>query len=525
MVQLQTPKLSGAVGQNPRPNKGPQPKNAGADVQLVQELLNQAGVKVPVNGRYDERLVEGIKQFQKTTLKQRDPDGVIDVNQSTFKKLVEIAEKQAAKGGNGQATESQEKYREFTYKGTTYTLTEDDYKAAVKETAAKLMRIVDALESQCDTLDSVQRDMRHTIEGGEGLMQAVCAFATHKWAGLDVPDFKHQPKARMAVAKAKSAVKKENVADAPKLISEAHGAVKEFDREVGQYRNKLIGAGDSIITTLEITRDTSFTVAEYIGTAVLVSRGSNPKVAKTSAAAFFAALKSGATEVGEHMADPKREWGTSAEKIVVDTLVATGTSVIANGFKGDSIKKWAGSIAPKLAGTPPFKQLGEKAVAQFVEKALSEGGQKIAKDGMCELMKTFGEMAKKGRTPTAAEVEKQLLDYLKGELSGALLKKFQGANWKFSRQLEDVVEKKALLIDPKFFNKFGKAERAKLVFDITKKVGDEITKLTFDEVVEKVSPSASENEIANTAVEVAKKNRKIEDLIKKELEKQQKKSK
>jgi peptidoglycan hydrolase-like protein with peptidoglycan-binding domain len=522
MSQVQTPTLSAAVGQSSRTSKGPQPKNNSSDVQLVQEMLNEAGFKVATNGRYDDKLGEAIKQFQQKVLKLNNPDGVVDVNQKTFKKLAEIA----AKSSGGEASaESKEKFYEFKFQGKTYTLNEEDYKAALAETAKRLMRVVDALTFQCDTLESVQNDMRKSLEGGEGLMESIVFFTSAKWAGLDIPEFKNQDKARSAISKARIAVKKSDLEGAPQLIKEANASVQAFDKELGQYRNKLIGGAESITKGLEITRDTSFAVAETIATAELIASGTNPKVAKTSAAAFFTALKSGATEVGEHLADPKKGWSDSAQKVLVDTLVKTATSVIANGFKGESIEKWAGSLAPKIANVPPFKQLGKDAAAKFIEKALKEGGQRIAKDGMSELIKAFGESAKKGRVPTIAEVKQQMLDYISGELTGTVLKKFDSANWKAMRSFEDsFVEKRADVLGT-WFAGLGKAQRAKILMDICKKLEEPIIQKMGGAVVDKVSFSASENEIAKVALDASLDDKKLIEMIKKEIEKQQKKAK
>lgn len=519
MANFESAKLSAPVGQSPRPNKGPEPKNTKPDVELVQQMLNAAGIKVAVNGKCDDKLVEAIKKFQVTVLHEKEPDGVVDVNQKAFKKLVEVAIK---KGGDEADAAPEEQYYEFTYNGTTYLLTSADYKTAMDETASRLLRVAEALESQYQTLASVQEDMRKTIEGGEGLMQSVCFFASAKWAGLDVPEFANQPKAQAAVSQAKAGLKRGDIVNAPKLLTAAKEAVGAFDKELSAYRNKLIGGSESVVTALEFTRDTSFTVAEYIGAAVLVSRGVNPKVAKTSAAALAAALKSGATEYGEHMADPKKAWGDSAQKILVDTLVATATSIIANGFKGDSIKKWAGAVAPRIASSPPFKQIGTELSRKFIEKALSEGGQKLLKDGMTELIKTFGEMAKSGRPPTTAEVEKQITDYVTSELLGAVLKKFDGATWKVMRQLEDrFVDKNAKSLGD-WFAKLGKAQRAKILQDIFKKYRDPIVKLAVGGAIDGLKPDSSEGEIVQTCVEQAVTDRQVLDILNKELEKQAK---
>lgn len=521
MTQVQVPPLSAAVGQIPRPSKGPKPKNARPDVLLVQKLLQQCGIKVKVSGSADDGFVEAIKKFQKSKLKFKYPDGVIDVNKKTYKKLVDLATRKA--GGDLDVGGKKEKYREFSYQGKSYMLTEADYKKAVAEVSKKLVRMADSLLSQHETLEKITNDMHKTIQGAEGLMQSVCFFASAKWAGLDVPNFKNQGKSYGAILQAKNAAKKGDLVKAPKLLEAAQKALRAYDKELTTYRNKLIGGAESVVTALEFTRDTSFTVAEYIGTAVLMTRVRNPKVAKTSSAAFFAALKSGSTEVGEHMADPKKGWDKSAEKILVDTLVATATSIISNGFKGDSIKKWAGSLAPKIAARPPFKQIGVDASKKYIEKVLSEGGQKIAKDGMTELMKTFGEMTKKGRVPTKKEVEKQILDYIAGQLAGKVFKKFEPATWKFSRSLETtLVDKEAKKLGD-WFSKLPKTKRAKILHDIFKKNQEAIIKLGVGGAIDKVKPSAGEGEIVKKATEHALTDKKLIGIIKKDLAKYEKK--
>ena len=521
MAAVKIPSLSAAVGMKPRSSRGPEPKNNRGDVMLVQKLLQDSGLNVKINGNCDDKFIEVIKKFQKKSLGFKYPDGVIDVGKKTYKKLVMVATK---KGGGGQEeTGKEQKYREWKHKGTTYLLTEADYKKAVAETARKLIGLVDALQSQHDTLFEIEQAMNKTIQGAEGLMQSVCFFASAKWAGLDVPDFKNQSKSQSAISKARGAVKKQDLKSATSLLPIAQDAVVAYDRELNKYRNKLIGSSEQIVSTLEFTRDTSFTIAEYIGTAILISRKVSPKVAKTSSAAFFAALKSGATEVGVHIADPKKEWGTSAQKIIVDTLVATAISIISNGFKGDSIKKWAGTLAPKIATKPPFKQIGVDASKKYIQKLLEEGGQKLAKDGMQELMKTFGEMTKKGRVPTTKEVEKQIMDYITGQLTGKVLKKFELATWKFSGKLEVAYAEKEAAKLGDWFAKLTKTQRTKILHDIFKKNQEAIIKSGIGGALNKLKGAASEGDIVKQATTKALSDKKLQAMLAKEVAKYQKK--
>jgi hypothetical protein len=87
--------ISAAVGVTPRPNpkKGKEPRNKLADVSIVQELLNAAGVKVKENGKADDKTIEAIKKFQKSKAGFKNPDGVIDPGRKTIKKLNELWQK------------------------------------------------------------------------------------------------------------------------------------------------------------------------------------------------------------------------------------------------------------------------------------------------------------------------------------------------------------------------------------------------------------------------------------------------
>ena len=142
MTASDSASISAPVGQDPRPNKGPKVKNAPKDVTVVQELLVKTGAKVRVTGKCDDRLVEAIKKFQKSSAGSKNPDGVVDVGKKTFKKLTELAaknDKGAAADGNKtggkDSDEKEQKYYELDYKGKKVYLTEDEFKKA-KETIA-----------------------------------------------------------------------------------------------------------------------------------------------------------------------------------------------------------------------------------------------------------------------------------------------------------------------------------------------------------------------------------------------------
>lgn len=101
-------KLSGPVGQKPRPSKGKEPKNAPADVKLVQDLLNAGGIKCPTSGKADKKTIEAIEKFQKTKAKLKKPDGVVDPDMKTFKALLKHggSKMEEAGGGDDKAKEA-----------------------------------------------------------------------------------------------------------------------------------------------------------------------------------------------------------------------------------------------------------------------------------------------------------------------------------------------------------------------------------------------------------------------------------
>jgi|GEM_PF-3454810 len=98
MPSASVPKLSGAVGQSPRPDGKAKVPNKKSDVELVQKLLTGAGLKVKATGKADKATVDAILKFQKTVVKLKDPDGVVDVNEITYKTLVKRGEKKASLG-------------------------------------------------------------------------------------------------------------------------------------------------------------------------------------------------------------------------------------------------------------------------------------------------------------------------------------------------------------------------------------------------------------------------------------------
>jgi len=523
MPSKKVPALSASVGAKPRSSKGPEPKNSKKDVMIVQKLLTQCGFKVNVNGRVNDRMIKVIKLFQKQQVGIKDPDGVVDVNKRTYQKLVSLSAVAAKKGqGAGDEETSREKYRKFEYRGEVFTLTEKDYVKAMAQVSKRLLQVVDALQSQYDVLNQIQREMLDTIQGTDGLMQSIVFFTSAKWAGLDVPNFKKQGAAGSAIVKARSAAKKMSP-NARKLLDAAMKAVQAYDREVAAYRNKLIGGATSITEGLQVTADVSFGVAEVIGTAVLVTRGVSPKAAQTSSSTFFAMIKSSATEVGEHVADPKKEWGDSARKVLADTLTATATSLIAGGIKADKLKGMAARVASSLASKPPFKQIGVAASKKFIEKTISEGGQKILVDGMSEIVKALGDMVKKERMLTRKEVEKRLDDYLVSVLTGKLLKKLEFSTWKYTRGLQSTLESKEAKKLGDWFAKLPRTKRAKILTAIFKKQQEEIIKLGIGKVMDQVKTTDNQGAIVKKATGEALKNTTLMALIAKEAKKYNKK--
>ncbi|MCZ6836276.1 MAG: DUF5675 family protein [Planctomycetota bacterium] len=90
MASVKIPRLKGPVGKKPRSGKGAPVKNNPVDVKLVQDLLNGAGIKAPTTGKMDNKTLEAIAKFQKTKLKFKHPDGVVDVGMKTYKGLVKL---------------------------------------------------------------------------------------------------------------------------------------------------------------------------------------------------------------------------------------------------------------------------------------------------------------------------------------------------------------------------------------------------------------------------------------------------
>ena len=404
-------------------------------------------------------------------------------------------------------------YYEFKYNGK-----------QMVETSKKLAHIADLFLKHHESIEGAVSEMRASADGTNGLLEAFVVFCSAKRASVDIPEFKTQSTSRAAVYAARSVCKRTDLNASRKALNDAKVAIRAFDRDVARYREKLIGGAGTIVGELELTRDLSFAVAEVIATATLTVKTGNPKLAASSSAAIFGAIKSGATEVGEHIADPKRTWDQSAKNIVVDTAVSAGSSIIAGGITDNAVKKLAGKTAAKALADKTVNVLGKQVTQELLEKVLTTGGQKVVKDGANEALKAGGEMVKKGRVLTAAEFEKQVTDYVTGFVVGKFVKRLKGGTWKYSRNLEStLVDSKAAKLGA-WYQGLGNAQRAKVIHDIFTKNEEEIIKFGLKDAGSWMTPEMSEDAIAKKAEKVALSQKQLMDMLAKEIEKVHKKN-
>ena len=535
MTASDSASISAPVGQDPRPNKGPKVKNAPKDVTVVQELLVKTGAKVRVTGKCDDRLVEAIKKFQKSSAGSKNPDGVVDVGKKTFKKLTELAAKngKGAKGaaadgdksddktGGKDSGEKEQKYYELDYKGKKVYLTEDEFKKAKETIAKKFHNLYEAIQGQYDTAEAIRLEWIEAAQGVKGFKESVL-FITSAWAArLDVPEFSSQMPAMSALAQLKAAVKQNKIDVAAKMFPKASQAVEKYARDVMAYNQKLIGGTGGIVTGLELTRDVSFEIAQTIGTGVLVSRGMSPTAAKATSGAFFSGLKSAATEVGNVTAGKKVTLKGAATNVLVDTAVGGITGGLSGKIKPAFIGKTASWVAGKIVTKQPFASIGVKAAEKFLKTYLAAAGEALVAGAVEEVIKLGGGAVKKGKAPSGDDLVKAAGQLVLKALTAGILKNIEKSTFRFS-----VTMKKHLngAIDEDWYFKLSEGQRSKMLHDLLSKQSERgfqaAFKVGYASVIDALKGGESADEIAERAAKAAVSNEKVLKIITNELAKQ-----
>ncbi|MEX0349796.1 MAG: peptidoglycan-binding protein [Paracoccaceae bacterium] len=425
-------KISAPVGDKSRITK-PDPKkknqkfkpvqNKPADVELVRLMLKANGYAVAVHGKCDAGLIKTIRDFQKKKLGFKKPDGIVDPGMRTWNAgLPKLAAQVAA--------DAKVEVYEVYEGGKKKLVTKKEYEAGAKALQKEILSKANKMHSEAEVWVDICNDIEKTRQAQDGLMNALVEFAVSSVNDTTDPPWTDILNARSEASFLKTLAGKSSP-DWNKVYKQDQKATKAHNKAVKSYKKFIqarISTAGSMISGLEVVRDTSFAAVEaYMTARLVVTKGMTPAKANAVAAASTEALKSGAGQFGEYLAGNKVTWDGAAKKVFIDSFIA-GLAGAAGGKLGDALSKGlatklAAAVLPKLSGN-----ISKKAAEAFFKRFLtSKAGEALVTNALKETIGLMKPMIEKGRAPNLKEVKEAVAKTLTaGIMSHASAKALEG---------------------------------------------------------------------------------------------------
>lgn len=416
-------KLSAPVGDKNRITK-PDPKsgetkfkpvkNAPADVELVRLMLKANGyTNIPITKKCDASLIKDIRSFQKKSLGFKKPDGIVDPGMRTWKAGLPKLQAMIA------ADQKVEVY-EVKEEGKTKQVKVDEFEAGEKALKHEILSKANMMLGQAEVWVDFCNDVEKTRQAEEGLMMAITEFTMSTLNSDTDPPWTQILNARSEASTLKALVSRSKP-DWKKVQKQDAKATKTYNigqKAFDKFIKARIGTAGKAIFTLEIVRETSFTVIEVYATArLMATKGMDPVRAHAVAAAGTEALKSGAGQFGEYLAGNKVTWDGAAKKIATDTFFAALAGAAGGKLGGAFLKGVASKVAAQLP-SKMFQTFSQKALTKFMEKMFTTTvGQEIIKNGTKETIMLFKVGYEKGRAPN----QKEVMDAVVKTISGGIM--------------------------------------------------------------------------------------------------------
>lgn len=415
--------ISAPVGQKDRITK-PDPKqknqkfkpvaNKREDVELVQLMLVANGFSLTVDGKCGSGTIGAIKSFQKSKLGFKTPDGIVDPGEKTWKagwpKLAtKIAADQKAVGDVVVVQEGgKEKY-----------VQKSEFEREQEALRKKVLAKAEMMLGQAETWVDFCMDAEKTMQGADGMMQALTEFSV-RWANNKA----EPPHSELLDAKSEAAILKAYVSkgtvDWVRVQAQDKKATAAYNKGVKAFKafiDARIGTASSIVGKLETVRDISFGVVEAYATAQLVARGRTPAQAHAIATGGTEALKNGASQLGEYLAGGNVTWKSVGEKVFLDSLISAAGSAaggkISGGFANKTHDAFAKVLAEKLT-SPAARQLVGVYCTKLLNNSFVQGAVPAAvKEVVTQSLKAV----KSGKDMKEEEVHASIAKILSGGLT------------------------------------------------------------------------------------------------------------
>ena len=513
-------KLSAPVGLSPRTSKGAPVKNKPVDVALVREMLNANGIG-PVGDKpsMDKGLLKAIAAFQKK-IGFKNPDQVIDPGGKTVKALV--GKYNALKREEAKIVMVQVKYR-----GKTLDLTPDDHEKMVNEVFGKLKNYMNSLIRNHKFCMKTYESYLDTAQLKDGLLNAVANAIIMKAGGVKYPKQAIVFRSMKATSNLQVAISSKDLTMLDKALPEAEVAINAYNAEIQRFLADFTGSAQTTATVLTVTSGVCFAVVGALAAPVLVTgAGMSATTAAVTSGASVSVLQSATQELGKHASGQKLTVWDSVQAVAIDGTIGALTAGIGNKIPLGFCDKMGKALAPKIAARVPF--MATKQLEKFISNYLAGSGQEAIKGAINEAVKLVGSMAKSGKVPTEKEFDAAVESVLYSLLLGGMVKNLGSFQKKFAYKHKDAL--KGQIFDSRLAklakgNEIPNTLKAKMWADVYNKISDGAMKAGYHEVYSRATGGESEKQLTDMAINAMLKDKGLQKIIDREIEKALKKNK
>ncbi len=480
--------IKAPVGEKKRITEGPAVKNNLEDVKTVQLMLFANGFKGPITGKCTPGMAKAIQAFQKSKLKYKKPDGVVDPCGTTWR--AGLAKLEAKIKTDQALLDNMVLVRE---NGKEKYISKAEFKRGQDALKKKIVEKANRMYSDAESWVEFSIECSRTAAGADGFMMSFTSFIVSSVSsGKSEPPYGPLTDARSQASELKS-LAGHNDPDWKKVLAQDKKATKAHKKgkdAFAKFIKTRIDTAGAIIGKLEVVRELNFAVVEVYITAQLIAKGKSPAQAHAIAAAGTESMKSSADQLGNYLAGNKVTWDSAMKKVAVDTAFAG-----ASGFVGGKLTgKFAAVVKGNLLKTlQPFvgKTVSQKALDAFIGKILtSKAAQEVITTGTKETIGLFKPVIEKGRMPNKKEVQAAMIITLTaGLLKSAPIKGLQAFANKMPDKVQDALSTK---IVPAITNSTLNQMRKKLGDAAVDKLPDAFKTKMFEEIAHAVKGKSAE---------------------------------
>lgn len=533
--------LSGPVGDKDRITK-PDPKqktqkfkpvaNKPADVELVQLMLVANGHPVEVDGKCGSGTVKAIRAFQKSALGYAKPDGIVDPDEKTWK--AGLPKLQAKIKADEKAVQDMVLIRQ---KGREIAVARSEFDRNEAEMKRKVLSKAEMMLTQAEYWVDFCKDADATLQGADGFMQSLTEFGV-RWANARA----EPPLTELLDAKSEAAILKAFVSrgqvDWTRVQAQDQKATAAYNKGVKTFKAFIearIGTAESIVGKLEVVRDISFTAVEAYATARIMATGKSPAQAHAAAAAGVEAMKASANEVGEYLAGNKVTFGSSAMKVVANTVLAGAGGWVGGKLPTSFANGLHQKMAPRLAAQFTHPAM-KRAATTFCTRIMDTGPmQAFVTNAAKETIGLLKVRAEKGHWPEGKDFQDALIKSVLGGMTTIPgIKALMNIDQKAAQIVEPILKQKlapalAERVKSEMAKKYGKAfldAWPRIAPEIYEKMNDDLKGKALEIFVlglaDKARGDEKEGALAKMGEEALRRdaelNKAITDLIRKEAE-------